>query len=80
MDQVAGQYAIYGLDDVILNTEWRMQMRYNIKKYYINQKYDNYDINIVFEKNKTNALNERNAVFATIYFPCVASHSIRLEV
>jgi len=33
MDWVAGQYAIYGLDDVILNTEGRMQMRYNIKKY-----------------------------------------------
>jgi len=30
MDRVAGQYAIYGLDDVILNTEGRMQMRYNI--------------------------------------------------
>jgi len=30
MDRVAGQYAIYGLDDVISNTEGRMQMRYNI--------------------------------------------------
>jgi len=33
MDRVTGQYAIYGLDDVILNTEGRMQMRYNIAKY-----------------------------------------------
>ena len=33
MDRVAGQYAIYGLDDVILNTEGRMQMRYNIELY-----------------------------------------------
>jgi len=33
MDRVAGQYAIYGLDDVILNTEGRMQMRYNIDEY-----------------------------------------------
>jgi len=32
MDWVAGLYAIYGLDDVILNIEGRMQMRYNIKK------------------------------------------------
>ena len=30
MDRIAGQYAIYGLDDVILNTEGLMQMRYNI--------------------------------------------------
>jgi len=29
----SGQYAIYGLDDVILNTEGRMQMRYNMTKY-----------------------------------------------
>jgi len=33
MDRVAGQYAIYGLDDVILITEGRMQMRYNIFTY-----------------------------------------------
>ena len=33
MDRVAGQYAIYGLNDVILNTEGRMQMRYNILLY-----------------------------------------------
>jgi len=33
MDRVAGQYAIYGLYDVILNTEGRMQMRYNITRY-----------------------------------------------
>ena len=30
MDRVAGLYAIYGLDDVILNIDRRMQMRYNI--------------------------------------------------
>jgi len=30
IDRIAGQYAIYGLDDVILNTEGLMQMRYNI--------------------------------------------------
>jgi len=34
MDRVAGQYAIYGLDDVIFNTEGRMQMRYNICNYF----------------------------------------------
>jgi len=33
MDRVAGQYAIYGLDEVILNTDGRMQMRYNITHY-----------------------------------------------
>ena len=33
MDRVAGQYAIYGLDDVILNTEGQMQMMYNISCY-----------------------------------------------
>jgi hypothetical protein len=31
MDWVAGQYAIYGPDDVILNKEGRMQMMYNIR-------------------------------------------------
>jgi len=30
IDSVAGLYAIYGQDDVILNIEGRMQMRYNI--------------------------------------------------
>jgi len=30
MDSVACLYAIYGLDDVILNIEEWMQMRYNI--------------------------------------------------
>jgi hypothetical protein len=30
MDWVARLYAIYGPDDVILNKEGRMQMRYNI--------------------------------------------------
>jgi len=34
MDRVAGQYAIYGLNDVILNTDGRMQMRYNISIYF----------------------------------------------
>ena len=33
MDWVAGLYAINGLDDVILNIEGRMQMRYNITVY-----------------------------------------------
>ena len=33
MDWVAGLYAIYGLDDVILNIEGRMQMKYNINGY-----------------------------------------------
>jgi len=41
MDRVAGQYAIYGLDDVILNTEGRMQMRYNIYQYLYNSCYKN---------------------------------------
>jgi len=39
MDWVAGLYAIYGLDGVILNIEGRMQMMYNISKIHIHIKH-----------------------------------------
>jgi len=34
MDLISSLYAIYGLDDVVLNIEGRMQMRYTIVQYY----------------------------------------------